>query len=248
LNKGEQMNKGLKKIKKLMPPILLITAIVLALFWIIRPIARPVAEMEMPIFAHEHPQETVFVIEYPIPDFPAYHERYALADELLARLGEMADRLDEMNSELAGIIEQMEAPEIQEAEPRIFYSFMGWQAITYRNSRQWEMQQSAETCGLGLRRYNGLPMVATGTGWGFAVGDEVIINFTCGQTLDAVIGDIKSDIHTCENNKRTLKNGCYLEFITDVAELPEMVRQMGNMAYAVGIAGRVQDVKVGDGR
>jgi len=111
-----------------------------------------------------------------------------------------------------------------------FFSWMPYTAITYRNSRQFEMRQSAVTGEDGLRRYNGQIKVAIGTGWGFSVGSEVYIILSSGTSFAAVVGDIKDDRHTCDQNKVTRNNGCALEFLICRRTIDPMVIAMGNVS------------------
>jgi len=122
-----------------------------------------------------------------------------------------------------------------------FFSFMSYRAITYRNSPQWQMQQYATTDDAGLRRYNGLKMLAIGTGWGYTVGDVINVTLSSGIVITGIIGDIKADRHTCERNKRTAHNGCYLEFIVCIPNICPMARRMGDMSW-MGFVGHVMSV------
>ena len=105
------------------------------------------------------------------------------------------------------------------------------------------MSDNAWTDCTGLRRYNGLVKVAIGTGWGFGVGDAIEINFSCGTNLTAIVGDIKANVHTCERNKRTLHNDCYLEFIVCTSTMDITSRRLGNMAQFLGVEGHVVKIE-----
>ena len=118
---------------------------------------------------------------------------------------------------------------------------MSYRAIRTESSRQWQLQQSATTDSLGIRRYNDRIMVAIGTGWGFSAGDEITILLSSGKKLEAVVGDIKDDRHTCSRNKRTEENGCYLEFIVSVPDIPAAARRRGDMTFA-GFEGYVVSI------
>ncbi len=111
-----------------------------------------------------------------------------------------------------------------------FKSYMGYDKITDKTSRQWALQQSAITDENGIRRFNGLPMVAVGTGWGLSVGDTALVTCDNGNSFKVVVGDIKADIHTYADNKTTIGNCCRCEFIVDEGKLNGWVKQLGNVA------------------
>jgi len=112
-----------------------------------------------------------------------------------------------------------------------FFSFMSYRAITYRNSRQWQMQQSAWTDFDGLRRYNSLIMVAIGTGHGHFVGDEIYITLSSGMSFPAIVGDIKCDRHTDPTNRFTAHNNCWLEFIVCIPSICPIARNRGDISF-----------------
>ncbi len=105
-----------------------------------------------------------------------------------------------------------------------FKAFMDYRAITSTTSTQYVLQQQATSEGV-LRVHNGRYMVAIGTGWGANVGDVLSVTFDTGISIEAVVGDIKQDIHTDSSNLLTVCNGYFshdnrpianvLEFIVD---------------------------------
>jgi len=97
-----------------------------------------------------------------------------------------------------------------------FKSWMDWRSITYRNSRQWRMQQIAYTCEIGFRRVDGLYMIALGTYFLYqGVGDVFDITLSSGITFRGIVGDIKSDRHTDPTNRFHVSDGSVVEFIVD---------------------------------
>ena len=97
-----------------------------------------------------------------------------------------------------------------------FKSWMDWRSITYRNSRQWRLQQVAYTCEYGFRRVDGLYMIALGSYFLYnGVGDVFEITLSEGRTFRAVVGDVKSDRHTDSTNRFHLSDGSMVEFIVD---------------------------------
>ena len=115
-----------------------------------------------------------------------------------------------------------------------FKSWMDYRSITYRNSRQWRMQQVAYTCGNGFRRVSGLYMIALGTYFLYGgVGDVFDITLSSGITFRAVVGDVKDNRHTDATNRYHLVDGSVVEFIIDrhtVCRYAALTR--GDMSFA----------------
>lgn len=124
-----------------------------------------------------------------------------------------------------------------------FKSYMPYQAITNRYSKQWELQQYATTNEDGIRCIDGVPMIAIGTGWGLWVGDIVTVTCENGNSFKAIVGDIKDDSHTDTENKTTVANGCRCEFIVDIAKIDPTAKIMGNMATLDKYKGYVVNVE-----
>jgi len=124
-----------------------------------------------------------------------------------------------------------------------FKSWMDWRSITYRNSRQWRMQQVAYTCDYGFRRVDGLYMIALGTYFLYhGVGDVFDITLSSDITFRAVVGDIKDDRHTDPTNRFHRSDGSVVEFIVDRQVMCRSVLSMGNVSFA-GFPGEVVSIK-----
>jgi hypothetical protein len=123
-----------------------------------------------------------------------------------------------------------------------FKSWMDFRMITNRTSRQWELQQHAYTDDNGFRRHGDLYMVAVGTYFlENGVGDILEITFSTGDSIRAVVGDVKDDRHTCEYNRESVADGSVVEFIVDRRQLDRMAVLMGCMTYA-GMVGEVMEI------
>ena len=143
-------------------------------------------------------------------------------------------------SELENKIKEMS--EKQEVAKNDFKSYMPYTAITNKSSMQYKLQQQASTDADGIRCIDSKPTVAVGTGWGVKVGDIVLITCENGKSFEAVIGDIKADIHTDSDNKTTMSNGCRCEFIVDMNSLNITVKSRGNIAVLNKYNGYVVDI------
>lgn len=146
------------------------------------------------------------------------------------KLQEDQNVLEARIQELLAQIERDNETVTIESTKRDFKTYMSYKAITSTSSRQWQLQQEATTDEDGIRRLNGIPMVAIGTGWGLKVGDVGLVVCENGNSFKVVVGDIKSNAHTDEENKTTVASGCRCEFIVDIPELDNYVKVTGNVA------------------
>ena len=127
-----------------------------------------------------------------------------------------------------------------------FKTFMDYRTITAPSSIQYAMQQEAQTNELGIRTWNGYPMVAVGTYFADKCGYLVTVVLEGGHAFDAVVGDIKADIHTDESHRVTLY-GNAVEFIVDGDHIPDICWQTGDMSYASEqYSGRVLHIETKD--
>ena len=124
-----------------------------------------------------------------------------------------------------------------------FKSYMSYKAITNRSSKQYALQQQAATNENGFRCIDGRPLVAIGTGWGLSVGDRAVVYCDGGNSFEVVVGDIKADKHTLDDNKTTASNNCRCEFIVDMGSLNSTVKRRGNVSVLTEYSGYVVDIK-----
>lgn len=186
----------------------------------------------------------------PISDFFSFEpaqtsgRRGITHDDIFIRLSELTEMFEAEYDTTDYLLSIVTAVHEEPITPSARFTYMSWQAITNRSSTQWQIQQQAYTGEGGLRFYRGRPLVAIGTGWGGWVGDTIRVRFSSGETLDAIVGDIKSDAHTCPSNITTAHNGCQLEFIVDIPSLCPDARRMGCMARFLGVAGTVEYIDI----
>lgn len=126
-----------------------------------------------------------------------------------------------------------------------FKAFMAYTTITNRSSKQWQLQQEAETDENGLRTYNNRYMVAVGTFFDASVGTYIDVELSTGVVLPCVIGDIKQNIHTDSLNLQA-PNGNIVEFIIDEHVLPSYVKSAGDISKLPGFEGYVSRVTILD--
>lgn len=124
-----------------------------------------------------------------------------------------------------------------------FKSFMPYTTITDETSNQWFLQQSenAFTTESGLRAfdYQGetLPMVAVGTGATDQIGKIIKVDFNHNNQEHShyfVVGDIKDNIDTLDDNLTHKSDASVVEFLVDkqaLANNQQLAKAMGDLSY-----------------
>lgn len=123
-----------------------------------------------------------------------------------------------------------------------FKTYMDFRKITNKSSKQWALQQLAETDENGFRVFNGKYLVAVGTYYAKDVGKEMRITLEDGKEVYVIIGDIKQDIHTDKNNQYVPANGNIVEFIVDVNKLDPLTKKLGNVSNS-GLEGKISMIE-----
>jgi len=123
---------------------------------------------------------------------------------------------------LVTLINNEESMERDVCSTSTFKSWMDYQAITSKSSKQYQLQQLAKTDqNYGFRMVDGNLLVAMGSQYG-PVGKKYIIQFEDGKVINAMIGDIKHE--GCESSG----DNSMIEFIVDTEVLPKFLRVSGN--------------------
>ncbi len=110
-------------------------------------------------------------------------------------------------------------------------SFMDFRAITNVESTQYKLQQLAHTGNYGIRQYQGYYLVAMGSKYAKNIGDRYLLILENGMSVPVMIGDVKQDIHTYNQEGCVgANNKDIVEFIYDGQsnKVPEKVRLMGS--------------------
>ena len=119
-----------------------------------------------------------------------------------------------------------------------FKTYMDYEKITNKSSRQWHLQQLAYTDSEGFRKFNDSYLVAVGTYYADEVGKEFRVTLDSGIVFHVMVGDIKHDIHTDANNQYVTMNGNIMEFIVAVDKLDELTKKLGNVSNS-GLEGSI---------
>lgn len=153
---------------------------------------------------------------------------------------------------LMGCLNFTDTPNHFENVDTSFKAYMDYQTITDTTSTQYELQKSAYTDENGLRViyhdvHGELYMVALGSFWADKCGYVVEIGLDTGETIKAVVGDLKQDTHTNETNQWAVVRGDVVnvvEFIVEQNELPRKTQILGSVNNI--IPGRVTYIKTID--
>lgn len=124
-----------------------------------------------------------------------------------------------------------------------FKSYMSYKAITSKSSKQYKLQQVANTDSNGFRRIEDYYMIATGSYYG-DVGDILLVELDNGNSFYAIKSDAKDNKDTDEENKVCIHDGSIVEFIVDTSNLNKMVKKMGDASYLSGFDGNVANISV----
>lgn len=112
-----------------------------------------------------------------------------------------------------------------------FKSYMPYDTITLKSSNQYILQsQYAYTGNYGIRQVNSRYCVAVGTAFNVSVGTYFDLILENGTVIQCIVGDIKADADTEENNIVTVKNGCVAEFIVDDNALNSKAKISGDIS------------------
>lgn len=83
-------------------------------------------------------------------------------------------------------------------------------------SPQWKVNLKAHTDEKGFRRVDDYYCIAIGFGWGYEVGDILLVVLSTGESFEAVMGDQKAWEHTDEATHKVHKgDNSVVEFIID---------------------------------
>lgn len=94
-------------------------------------------------------------------------------------------------------------------------AYENYSAINNRYTNHYKLEQVAHTDEYGFRIYDDRYLIAIGTYFNAPVGTYVDVELENGVVIPCIVGDIKADADTEENNVYSLSCGCATEFIVD---------------------------------
>lgn len=159
-------------------------------------------------------------------DIDAYDENSTLQEQL-DRVGVCVWVEPEMVEVSRAVVE----PQSMYVYPHnLFYSYMYYTAITDTTSKQYELVSQATHMDDGTLQVDGCTLVAMGNYYAdYAVGKKFEITFANGTVEKFMVGDIKQDAHTTNQNRATgMNNNDIIEFIIDPAYTADYVLNAGS--------------------
>lgn len=112
-------------------------------------------------------------------------------------------------------------------------SYMDWDCITSRSSKQYKLKQSSYIGKYGIIMNEGRYCVALGSGFiKNGVGTKFDLVLENGTIIKCVAGDMKADAHTDGSNRITSHDGSIAEFIVNTSSLVNEARRMGDISYS----------------
>lgn len=121
-----------------------------------------------------------------------------------------------------------------------FKAYMDYRCITDKESSQWQLQEEATTDEQGMRRYGEDYVIAVGTYYAATCGDRFLVVLE-DIAFTAVVGDIKADCHTDEQNMYyPMQDGMgnLVEFIVDTDALSDDAKLLGDVS-CLGFEGKI---------
>lgn len=152
--------------------------------------------------------------------------KYVIVDDMWAEV---------LNAEITGYVcreyindTQCTYKNVSTPYKTLWKSFMGYDSIS--SWYQKDLQDICYTGNYGIRMYDGRYCVAVGTACNANIGDYGSLILENGVEIPIVVGDIKADRDTLENNLNTSANGCCSEFIVDMSCLNKSAMNRGNIS------------------
>lgn len=113
-----------------------------------------------------------------------------------------------------------------------FKSYMSYEAITSKNSRQYKLQHNyAYTGAYGIRQVDGRYCVAIGTAVDAPIGTYLDLILENGTVIPCILSDRKAEVDTLEDNFTSM-NGCVSEFLVDMGKLRSDIKTSGDVSNA----------------
>lgn len=123
---------------------------------------------------------------------------------------------------------EYEIPEYGTSKYEGFKSWMPYNSISDRSTRQWIIREIATTDEYGFRKLNERYCVAVGTYFGAYSGQYIDFVLENGAVINAIVGDIKDDEDTDKYNCMTVESGCVSEFIISTNRISKTIKTSGD--------------------
>ena len=111
-----------------------------------------------------------------------------------------------------------------------FKSYMDYRTVTVPTSAQYNLLNTYGYSDGGFRKVNDRYCIAIGSYFNTSIGQYIDLILENGIVIKCIMGDLKADIHTENNNIFTSANKCCSEFIVDLNTLDPYVAKTGNIS------------------
>ena len=126
-----------------------------------------------------------------------------------------------------------------------FKSYMSYKTIGDKNSDQYKLISEYEDTECGIMAVDGRYVVAVGTYYTDEVGTKIDLVMENGETVGAIVGDIKANQHTDAKNQQHKVDGSVVEFLVDTNNLESTAKKMGDCSYATPeLKGKIEEIRV----
>ena len=127
--------------------------------------------------------------------------------------------------------DKLEFEEFYLPENSGFKSYMSYEAITNKHSKQYVLQKYyAYTGNYGIRMIHNRYCIALGTYFNAPIGTYVDLVLENGITISCVVSEVKANQDTNEDNIVTSHNGCVSEFLVDVNIMSDDIKSVGDIS------------------
>lgn len=137
----------------------------------------------------------------------------------------------------------LEVPDWEDGCNSLAKTYMGYTAVTSKNSDQYKLLNSEEAWSdeiTGLRMIDDRICIAMGTGYASKIGTKIDLVMENGSIIKCILGDIKSDRHTDSSHRYHLRDGSVAEMIVDYDYFE------GTHQYPETLKGRIKSVVILD--
>lgn len=97
-------------------------------------------------------------------------------------------------------------------------TYMPWRMVTNKQSIQYYVLRDGEAYTdeeTGFRMVGDRVCIAMGTGYDYSPGDFINVNMESGETIHCILGDMKADVDTDDQNLYQKEDGSVVEIIVD---------------------------------
>lgn len=123
-------------------------------------------------------------------------------------------------------------------------SYMDYRTITYKESKQYKLQENALTENNGIRMVNGRYCIALGSYYTTEIGQYVDVKLENGNVINAILADCKDNNHTDATNRIHKEDSSVVEFVIDKDVMDNEVLTKGDVSHINNWDSKVVNIRV----